>query len=197
MEKSIRKFSLILLITIATLTMLPARGFDHGRPSAPRGEWFSLGVGLGSDAVAFPLDGDSSPDVFQNLLLDFEFAIFPQMAATNVYLRLSIGTIQQYDLFSRPLMGPTLDSLMMLRFQTASGFAIAFGGGVHFPGFDNGTSRQLQLALEPSFALNTDPLGSSLSMGAFRISAPLAVRYDSQLNSWYMCLSLRATLYLV
>lgn len=195
MNKQIRRIVIIALIALLSLSSLSARSW-YGRPHAPRGEWFSLGFGAGTDALTIGTEAENLLS-FSNLALDAEFSIFPQKATHNVVMRFTFGLLQEKDLFGRPIEGGTLDAVFMYRWQHQSGLALALGGGIYYPGFADDARMTGEAVIEPSFAFNLDPHNSALSMGAFRISVPVEIRYDQPAESWYLNVGVHAVIYII
>ena len=200
MRKALRRTAVIAIIALSALAGLSAHGYHHGyhgRPSAPRGEWFSLGFGVGTDVLTAGFGTENEPMTFPCLAIDAEFGIFPQRATHNVIMRFTFGLLQERDLFGRPVEGGTLDAVAMYRYQHSSGLAIGIGGGVYYPGFAEGSSMAGEAVIEPSFAFNLNPQNAALSMGTFRLSVPVGIRHDSLSGSWYLNVGIHAVIYII
>lgn len=206
MYRKIITTAIVLILAAATLAAQGGgESYRHSHQSSYygnpmpryRGEWFSLGFGAGTDAFTMPLQGKADAQSFSSLILNAEFAMYPQRAQGNLVLKLSFGLLQQMDVFGRSPEGGTLDAVAMFRWQHSSGFALAIGGGCYFPGFTDELKPSPEAVIEPSFAFNLEPQNAAASMGTVRLSAPVEVRYDSSLSQWYMSVSVAATVYVI
>ncbi len=169
------KFKLIasLIVLIFALSPLAADG---------RGKWFSLGFGASADVVNVSLDGNWGVKWPNGVIINAEFAMYPQATVGNFLVHLSFTL-------------SSVDATVLFRRQWASGFAIGLGAGAchHFSGEAKRT--ELEIAVEPSYAFNLKARNSSF--GVVRIYLLPGFRYDFSAEKWNLNANLGLIVYLI